>query len=78
MGGKKVPLKGGATLNGNGHEKKTLFWNISPKRTVKTIHSTLFFFLSRRKSLGVRLQPAVTFIDILCLLDYMQMKWDQI
>ena len=47
-------------------------------RTVKTIHSTLFFFLSRRKSLGGRLQPAVTFIDILCLLDYMQMKWDQI
>ena len=30
------------------------------------------------KSLGGRLQPAVTFIDILCLLDYMQMKWDQI
>ena len=34
--------------------------------------------LSRKKKPGGRLQPAVSFIDIFSLLDYMQMKWAKI
>ena len=71
-GWEKLPLKGQKSW------KIGTFLDHFPKEDCKNMHSTLFFFLSRRKSLGGRLQPVVTFIDILCLLDYMQMKWDQI
>ena len=70
---KKCHSKGERRLMAKVMKNRHFFWTFP-----QTIHSTLFFFLSRRKSLGGRLQPAVTFIDILCLLDYMQMKWDQI